>query len=444
MPPVTNYVDFDHGLREIQGRTDAAGVGVVDMSLLEDRAINAILTEGFLTDGAFQVRPDSPASMDLIVGSGVAKRDLFVVEGNDDGQWPYQVSLLAAEVRVTLDASDASADRVDEVWLVVQDANHDASTNGLARIGYRKGEPGAGAPGPDPAWKAAALLGSAPVPATETEVTSVDDGRVSSNLNQVLRAALDATLGGPGSGLDADTVDGVQAAALAKLTGATFTGLVGFEAGIEGRLADNAVSASAGHASWPLGLSWQRITGGPWPSATAMVATFNFGNDSRTWQLLVDSSATATIFFRRLTGASSWSSWQTLVTAENPGTWEVDNSTEVAGPVSLTTVMANIASVTLPIPSDWGSWKCYAHAEYVANVGATRNGYHDARVVIDGTGQQIKRSYLNTIDIGKSVSGRRAGVATTGSRTVSFQAADDNAYVDLRDVFLYARAVRTS
>lgn len=220
--PSTTYTDFDHGLREIQGRTDSAGTDIIDMPLVEDRMIHAILTEGFLTADAFVVEADSPASMDVIVGSGTANADVYVVEGDDAGQWPYTVQLQATTVTVTLDAADASDARTDEIWLVVQDKNHDASGNGLARVAYRKGDAGGGAPGADSSWKAAVLLASVAVGAGVTEVTDSDitDERAAAALIDTLQDSFTGSLvvknsaeaasfdtGGAGAWEDALTVD---------------------------------------------------------------------------------------------------------------------------------------------------------------------------------------------------------------------------------------------
>jgi len=269
----------------------------------------------------------------------------------------------------------------------------------------------------------------------------------------VLRGALDGSLGGSGSGLDADTVDGVQAAALAKLAGDTFTGAVTFESlltakdGIEGRLPADTFSPGSTPSDWPTGMSWQAVTSGPWVVAagkTGQVSTWNFGSTVDTWQLFVDRGVSGglALYHRRWSSLSSWTTWQQITTADNPGAWEVDNSTEVSGPVALGSSFSTVASVSLTIPSDWNEWKCYAHAEY----GATSSSSHflDAKIVIDGTSQQIKRAEFDgsVADKDSSVSGRRTGMTTTGSRTVSLQCLESG--VNVIDAFLYARAVRTA
>ncbi len=84
--PSTSYVDASIGARAIGARTDSAGTAATDLSSSEDRIVNDVLSEGFLTSDAFVVNADSPASMDVIVGSGTSGADVYVVAGDDDGQ----------------------------------------------------------------------------------------------------------------------------------------------------------------------------------------------------------------------------------------------------------------------------------------------------------------------------------------------------------------------
>ena len=130
--------------------------------------------------------------------------------------------------------------------------------------------------------------------------------------------------------------------------------------------------------------------------------------------------------------------------------FEVDNSTEVNGPTNLGTSLVDVASVTLSIPAGWGSWKCFAYASYVIQAGAAGSGdITETRIRIDGTDQQLKVHSVtadeNFTDDG-SVGGRRTGMTTTGNRSVSLRARSQTAGAteSIRDIFLYARAVRTS
>jgi microcystin-dependent protein len=166
----TSYKDFTSGVRGIVNRTDAAGVAVVDYTAEEDRLAN-LLTEGYVTpDGAFRVQAST--GMDVTVGSGSAKTDLYAVEGDQAGQGVYLVRLDDVQITVTVPAADASQTRVDEVWLVVADNAYDAGGVSLPRIGYRTGTPGGGNPGPDAAWDAAALLARITVPAGAASITA--------------------------------------------------------------------------------------------------------------------------------------------------------------------------------------------------------------------------------------------------------------------------------
>jgi hypothetical protein len=135
---------------------------------------------------------------------------------------------------------------------------------------------------------------------------------------------------------------------------------------------------------------------------------------------------------------------------------EVDESVEDATYL-MTTGLATVASVTLTIPANWGSWKCEAYAtcvaRQVASEGTTVFSSFNYVIQIDGTDQQIAN--LDYIDTETSnglprhsvaVGGRRTGMVTTGARTVLFRGSAEgdalNTYTD--DTFLYARAVRTS
>lgn len=166
MAPTTAYVEFTSAVRDIGARTTSAGVAAADLSAEEDRLINAILSEGALSDGAFIVAAGS--GMNVTIGSGVSKADLYAVAGDVAGQGTYIARLDATSATVAASAADPALDRTDEIWLVVADAPYDAGSVSLPRIGYRKGDAGGADPGPDTAWKAAAKLASFVVPAAAT------------------------------------------------------------------------------------------------------------------------------------------------------------------------------------------------------------------------------------------------------------------------------------
>jgi microcystin-dependent protein len=170
--PSTSYIDFAHSVAGIANRTDAAGAAVLDISAEELRLALPGYSEGAASSDAFLVQVGS--GMGLTVGSGAARADRFVVAGQVAGQADYTVRLDAAPVAVTVPAADASQARTDEVYLVVADAAYDAGALSLPRLGYRRGDAGGGAPGPDAAWKASALLATVAVPAGATSIAAGD------------------------------------------------------------------------------------------------------------------------------------------------------------------------------------------------------------------------------------------------------------------------------
>lgn len=176
----TTYSDTTFSLAAIGNRTDAAGVAVTDYTAEEARFAAQILTPGYLKPTtAFQVAAQDTPNMSIKVGSGTAKADYYVVEGQTGGQGNYVVRLDVTSLTVAVPAADASQARTDEIYLVVRDNAYDASARGLPQIGYRKGDLGGAAPGPDAAWGASALLATVSVPALETaiETANITDGR---------------------------------------------------------------------------------------------------------------------------------------------------------------------------------------------------------------------------------------------------------------------------
>lgn len=179
--PSTIDIDFDHNLLTISGRTDAAGddEAVHDVNAGDVRLVASAFTQGAVTEDAFVLAVDS--GMDLLLGSGTVGHDVYCVEGE---RWNYLVSLESAGVTVSVPASDAQQ-RTDEVYLVVLHDQFDSSGLALARIGYRRGDAGGGAPGPDAGWDACALLHQVTVPGSASEIVAEDlsDQRVSAGLN---------------------------------------------------------------------------------------------------------------------------------------------------------------------------------------------------------------------------------------------------------------------
>lgn len=187
--PTTTYIDAAASVRGIGARTDAAGGAVDDITAEEERLAHAILTEGALTTNAFKVAAVS--GMNVAVGSGTAKADHFVVAGEVAGQENYIVRLDVTTAAVTVPAADASLARIDEVYLIVADAPYDGGSLSLFRIGYRKGDAGGAAPGPDAAWKASAKLATIAVGAAVTSITAgnITDNRATAAITVPVTAA---------------------------------------------------------------------------------------------------------------------------------------------------------------------------------------------------------------------------------------------------------------
>ena len=126
---------------------------------------------------------------------------------------------------------------------------------------------------------------------------------------------------------------------------------------------------------------------------------------------------------------------------------EVDGSVEVGTSTQLTTTPTAYATVNLTIPTGWATWKCEAHATFSVNQNTDANGV-TYRIRIDGTDQQalvLAQSVgVTAIGFAGSVGGRRTGMTTTGSRVISLMASVATGTTFINDIYLYARAVRTS
>lgn len=187
--PTTTYLDSTLAVSAIGSRTDAAGAAVTDYTAEEARFTAQILTGGYLQPAeAFVVREAATPNMSVVVGSGTAKADYYVVAGGVGGQGNYIVRLDVAAVAVQVPAADASQQRTDQLYLVVQDDTYDASSRGLPRLGYRRGDLGGVVPGPDAGWEASALLATIPVTAGATTITDeiITDGRTAATLRDEL------------------------------------------------------------------------------------------------------------------------------------------------------------------------------------------------------------------------------------------------------------------
>ena len=195
------YLDASLTLRDVGAREDFGGTPMTDLSAEEDRYSQIFLTEGALTPlDSFLPVKGSSATMDLKFGSGAAKTDYYVVEGDDPGQGNYVARLAAAQFTVVVDAADPSQARTDEVYIVVRDDAYDSLGTGLATWYYAKGTPGGGAPGPLGTWEAYALLATCLVPASAADIDActLTDNRVASGIkfgdSEIVQPQLDGDL----------------------------------------------------------------------------------------------------------------------------------------------------------------------------------------------------------------------------------------------------------
>lgn len=413
--PTTTVLDGDGtdwtaAVRALGARTDNAGTAVTDLAADEDRLINHILTEGFLTTEAFVVQ-DGATGMQVTVGSGTAKADIYVVAGDDVGQHPYLVRMDNASVTITLDAGDADP-RIDEIYLVVRDATYDGGTVTEAQLGYRKGDAAASptAPGPDAAWDAEALLATINVAAAASTVAAGDiiDSRSATRFTTELDSA--------------------------KVAGDTFTGPVTFQSlgtfenGAKASIADNTHGPTTGQSSYPTGLSWMGVTTGAWPGTPGVVLTVNNGNNQNTFQLFYDMSGAASnpvMYLRRWSsGSSSWGSWVTFAAAENPGNVQVGSV--VASPNSnFGTSFTTVADVTFTPPSGWNTYTLVAHGSIAGRVTSTADNA-EVRCSIGGVGGTAAQlAALHDSHYGLGASQVRTGLS--GNVTAAIQGRKDTA-----------------
>lgn len=204
------FVDADFGVRALGDRTDSSGTSVLDFTAREDALPHEVLAEGIVKpDGGFEVSADG-SGMHVTVGSGSAYRDLAVVVSTEDQQPPYIVQLREDSVQVDFDAS-GSSDRVDSVFLVVEDDTWDSSGRRLPRLAYLVGTEGAGAPDPDPAWHAWLRLADVDVAAGASEIVADDvtDRRTDSAIRQHI---MDESVRQTDAAVFGDVLDGRYAA----------------------------------------------------------------------------------------------------------------------------------------------------------------------------------------------------------------------------------------
>lgn len=182
----TNYTDADFKVGSIQSRTDAAGADYgFDVDGEELRLYADLFTGGILQAGFLEVAAGAGLSVD--VGSGTPKTDVAVLDGAASGQGNYLARQELGTVNLALGAADLSLDRIDEVYIVVEDDPYDSSGRALCRYAVRQGDDSATpvAPGPDAGWKASLLLATLDIAAAATSLAGGDitDERTTVGIN---------------------------------------------------------------------------------------------------------------------------------------------------------------------------------------------------------------------------------------------------------------------
>lgn len=122
---------------------------------------------------------------------------------------------------------------------------------------------------------------------------------------------------------------------------------------------------------------------------------------------------------------------------------EVDEASEVSASALSPDTTTTVITVSLPIPASWNSWKCVAYATMVGRATGESVGRVTVWTRIDGADQPTQNNDLSLSRTSIAVGGRRTGITTTGTRSVSVQA-NSAVPAQLSHIFLYARAVRTS
>jgi microcystin-dependent protein len=181
--PTTTYQDVSAAVAAIQGRTNSGGGAVDDMTAAEMRMYASFFSPGVVGDTAWKVVPGSG----LAVNVGTTIDDLAVVKGVDAGQGNYLVRPGGAPPHaITLSAAHVADDRIDQIYIVVQDIQYDGGTVSMARIARRTGDVAASpvAPGPDANWSAFLLLATVLINngATSIAAGDVTDARTQAGL----------------------------------------------------------------------------------------------------------------------------------------------------------------------------------------------------------------------------------------------------------------------
>jgi len=188
----------------IGGRTDNTGAAAVDIDQEELRALaGALLRQGLLAnalDGTpnpngYRVRQNTGTDMNVLVGSGTTKRDLYLLRGTVAGQGSYLVRLDAATKQVSVPATDPSLPARYGVYLFIDDAAYagDAS-RAYVDIQCIRGTPNAApvTPAALSTWSASALLWEFQLAANATAVTNTILDTAATGIDRRVSAALAA------------------------------------------------------------------------------------------------------------------------------------------------------------------------------------------------------------------------------------------------------------
>lgn len=170
----------------IGGRTDNAGTAVnPDWDQEEMRLLPmALLRQGLLAnavDGTpnpngFRPRQNTGTDLNLLIGSTVAQRDLYLLRGNVAGQGGYLVRQETATILTSVPTADPTNPARYGVYLWIDDATYSGTAaRAQANLSCIRGTP---APSPVTptalaTWSAYALLWEFQLPALASAITNV-------------------------------------------------------------------------------------------------------------------------------------------------------------------------------------------------------------------------------------------------------------------------------
>lgn len=122
---------------------------------------------------------------------------------------------------------------------------------------------------------------------------------------------------------------------------------------------------------------------------------------------------------------------------------DVDGYGATSTDSALTTAFVSYTAVNLSIPASWASWKCTAWANYVL-YSTVSLPVVETRIIVDGTNGATRSRTLSSSHAGDSLIGYRAGIVTTGSRTVALSMRVASGTCSVWERALYVRATRVT